>query len=460
MKAIESALFAIEEYKMIKNGDNILVGVSGGPDSMCLLHILLEISKSRNLTIFVAHINHKIRGIEGDKDEIYVENFCKERDIPFYSKTFLVEKEARKRKISTETCGREIRYEYFEDLYKELSIDKVALAHNANDNGETILMRIMRGTGLDGLIGIKPVRDNIFIRPLIATGRKEIEEYCMLNKIEPRIDKTNNESIYRRNKIRLELIPYIEENFNSDIIKSLNKLANIVEGDYDYLNNLSEEKYKELCRFTEDKVYIDKSAFLLHISILTRIIRKAFFQVSGKNYNMEKIHVYDIIKLNTKKTGSRINLPEDIVVINNYKEVIFQVKEDKSTDSRIFNLNIGENYIEEIKTKIYIQLIKKGEELVENSNVKYFDYKKVSGDIVLRWRKDGDRFRPLGMKGEKKLKDFFIDNKVERDIRDKVPLICFGQDIAFVYNYRISDKFKISEDTKDILMIKIESEDK
>ena len=290
MEARNKAEAAIEEYHMIEKGQKVLVGVSGGPDSMCLLHILMELSKTLDFKVFAAHINHKIRGIEGDLDEEYVKSYCLINNIPFYSGQYNVEEIAKIKKVSTETCGREIRYNFFKELSKKLSIDKTALAHNANDNAETLIMRLMRGTGLDGLMGIKPVRDEIYIRPLINVSRKEIEEYCRDNNIIPRIDRTNSEAIYKRNKIRLELIPYINQNFQGDIIKSLNKLSRTLEPDIEYLNQVSYEKYKEYCEENQGRVIIKRDAFSLPTAILTRIIRKAFFYVSKKNYNLESCH--------------------------------------------------------------------------------------------------------------------------------------------------------------------------
>lgn len=459
MEAKNKAEAEIEEYNMIRKGQNVLIGVSGGPDSMCLLHILMELSKTLNFNIFVAHINHKIREIEGDLDEEYVKNYCISSHIPFYSRQYNVEDIAKERKISTETCGRELRYKFFMELYMKLSIDKIALAHNANDNAETLIMRLMRGTGLDGLIGIKPVRDNIYIRPLINVTRKEIEEYCRVNNIIPRIDRTNSEAIYRRNKIRLKLIPYIDENFDCDITKSLNKLSKIAEPDIDYLDQVACQKYQEYCTENQGRLIINKDAFCIHKAILTRIIRKAFFHVSKKNYNLESCHVEDIIKLYSKGTGRKINLPEEIVAINNYKDIILEVKSNKTDKNKIYNLNIGENNIKELNININIDIIDKNAELIKNSDVKYFDYDKIKGDILIRFRNNGDRFVPLGMDGEKKLKDFFIDLKVEREKRDNIPLICFGDTIAWVYNYRISDRFKLDVNSKRILQIRIESED-
>jgi tRNA(Ile)-lysidine synthetase-like protein len=233
---IKTVLNTINENNMFTSGDKVIVAVSGGPDSLCLLHILYKLKERLNISLYVAHVNHCLRGNESDEDEKFVKEFCKKINVEFRSIKVDINKVASKYNLSCETAGRKIRYEFFEELKSQFGAQKIAVAHNANDQAETVLMRIMRGTGLDGLTGIKPVRDDIFVRPLINTTRNEIEKYCEENGLKPRIDKTNYETIYSRNKIRLELIPYMEKNFNKDVIRSLNRLAQTIRVDNDYCN--------------------------------------------------------------------------------------------------------------------------------------------------------------------------------------------------------------------------------
>jgi tRNA(Ile)-lysidine synthase len=234
-KLIDAVLKTIKENNMFDKGDRVIVAVSGGPDSITLLHILYKLREELSISIFVAHINHCLRGEESDKDEEYVKKFCENLNIEFSSKRVNIDEIAKVKNISSESAGREARYEFFKELRKKFSAQKVAIAHNANDQAETILMRIMRGTGTEGLIGIKPVRDAVFVRPLINSTRNQIEEYCLKNNLSPRIDKTNLEAIYARNKVRLQLIPYIQHNFNKDIINVLNRLSYTAKVDNEYL---------------------------------------------------------------------------------------------------------------------------------------------------------------------------------------------------------------------------------
>ena len=185
---------------MFDKGDKVIVAVSGGPDSTCLLYILNGLKEELGITLVGAHINHCLRGDESDKDEEYAKETCESLGMNFYSKKIDIHKISEERNLSCEMAGREIRYDFFKELIVKLKANKVALAHNANDQAETILMRIMRGTGIAGMIGIRPVRDKIYVRPILHLSRKKIENYCMNNNISPRIDKSNLENIYARNK--------------------------------------------------------------------------------------------------------------------------------------------------------------------------------------------------------------------------------------------------------------------
>lgn len=462
---IDEVLDTIKEYGMLCENDKVIVAVSGGPDSICLLHILYSIREKFNLKLYAAHVNHCLRGEEADKDEEYVKEFCKKLGIECFAKRVDINKLAEERGLSSESAGRESRYEFFDELLKKLNAQKIALAHNANDQAETVLMRIIRGTGMEGLTGIKPIRGNIFIRPLINIKREYIEKYCMENNLLPRIDKTNLESIYTRNKIRLELIPYLQNNFNKDIVNVLNRLVSTIAVDNSYLEKISEERYNKYCEKKDEKVIIYKDAFNEDEAILNRILRKAIIRLKGDLYNIEKVHIKDILNLQVGSTGKRINLPGGITGINNYGDIELSFGEDlrKNFDDNKYFLYINkENIIEGLNLKVFLRLIQRDENIdfKEKPFVKYFDFDSPPKDIRLRTRRDGDRFTPFGMKGSKKLKDLFIDLKVPKEERDSIPLILFDEEIAWIAGYRISDKFKVNKNTKNILEITITKGDK
>jgi tRNA(Ile)-lysidine synthase len=452
---------------MFAIGDKVIVAFSGGPDSTCLLYILNELKDELGITLFGAHLNHCLRGIESDKDEEYAKKICEDLNIGFYSRKIDVNIIAEQNNLSCEMAGRKARYDFFEELIVKLSASKIALAHNSNDQAETILMRIMRGTGMEGLIGIRPVRDKIYVRPVLNLSRAEIERYCEKNSINPRIDKSNLETIYARNKVRLDLIPYMEENFNKDIIKTLNRLSDIVKVDNDYLESSSTKQFKIHCEIGEQRVIINNSAFALHEAIVSRIIRSAIFEVRHNLYNIEKIHISNIIDLQKHETGKTTMLPQNIIVENCYGDIYIHINEKSNKNADLVNdneytLNVdGEKFIPSLKKVVSIHTISKLDfnEVKTNDYIKYFDYDKIEKPIILRYREDGDKFMPLGMSGNKKLKDMLMDLKIPKAERNEIPLICFGADIAWVVGHRLSEKFKISTDTKNILQIRIESEE-
>ena len=218
----------IKDNKLIKSGDKILVALSGGPDSVCLLNILFELKEELNIEIAAAHLNHLLRGEDAFKDEEYVIDLCNKMGIQCFVKRVDINVYAKEHKLSSEMAGRNVRYDFFDEIVKKEGFNKIATAHNANDQAETILFRLMRGTGLEGLGGIKASRDNKIIRPILCLSREEVEKYIELKDLNPRIDKTNFEKIYNRNKIRLDILPYMKENFNEDIIQTLNRMSLLI----------------------------------------------------------------------------------------------------------------------------------------------------------------------------------------------------------------------------------------
>ena len=224
----DKVLNTIKRYEQIKSGDTIVVGVSGGPDSICLLNVLKNLQNELKINIVVAHINHMIRK-EADSETVFVQDFCEQRDIKCFVKKADVLQIAKEKKLGTEEVGRKIRYDFFEEVKNIVGGNKIATAHNANDNAETVLMNFLRGSGSTGLKGIEPIRDNKLIRPIIECTRQEIEQYCNEKGLNPKYDKTNQENIYTRNKIRNIVIPYIKKEFNPNIINTMDRLSLVIE---------------------------------------------------------------------------------------------------------------------------------------------------------------------------------------------------------------------------------------
>ncbi len=327
MELQDKVLKTIQKYNLIRNGDSIVIGVSGGPDSMTLLNVLINLKQKLGISkIVVATVNHMIRE-EAEEETKFVENFCESHGIEFYLKKVDVQEEAKSKKISTELAGRNARYDFFEEVLKKTGSNKIATAHNSNDNAETVLMNLLRGSGVSGLKGIEKIRDGKFIRPIIECKRSEIEQYCLENKLNPRYDKTNNENTYTRNKIRNMLIPYIEENFNPNIVDSLNRLSTIATKEDEYIHKIVENSFKNIV-ITADmgkkEIILDLKKFNeLDEVIKSRLILYTINEILGTSQGIEKIHIEDIIKLCGNNIGNKYLMPNKNIKIFVKKGKIF-----------------------------------------------------------------------------------------------------------------------------------------
>lgn len=319
----QKVIQTIKKYNLINSGDKIILGVSGGPDSIAMLDILRQLMSELKFDIFVVHINHNIRGKDADEDEKYVKEYCQKYNIKFFAKKIDVPTIAKNEKIGTEEAGRKVRYEYFEEILKETKSNKIAIAHNKNDKVETIIMHLLRGSGISGLKGIEPIRGNKFIKPLIECDRQEIEKYCRENNLQPRIDKTNFENEYTRNKIRNIVIPYIKKEFNPNIIETITRLAEVVSSEDDFIENIANENYKKLL-IIEEKNRIElklKEFNLLDEVLKNRIILITTKKMFGSTQGIEKINISDIIKLCNNNIGNKFLMPNKSlkVLIQNKK---------------------------------------------------------------------------------------------------------------------------------------------
>ncbi len=457
---LKQLLTTVEEHQLIKSGDKIVVAISGGPDSVSLIHLLHRLKSRLGIELYGAHLNHNIRGIDAQMDARYVLNLCEELNIICFIKSADVESYGKKNQLTSEQAGRILRYEFFDEVLKKVEADKIAVAHNKNDQGETVLMRLLRGTGMQGLTAIQYQRDNI-IRPLLDVHRKEIEKYCDHHNLMPRTDLSNLTSIYHRNKIRRELIPYLEEHYNPSVLDSLVKTANILKEDYDYIEKQAQTMYKELVYFEKkDQVSFSIPALeKLHPAMKARMLRRAGEELMGKGELLSYQQVQNLLELLDKKqTGKTIHLPMNLEAVISYDKLIFSKEREEEVEPFKEKLAVNDTtYVHALKAGFELKVFpaEDVDKVSKDKFVKHFDFDKFQQDIVVRNRRDGDRFWPLGLSGKKKLKDFFIDCKVERRERDLIPLICHGKDIVWVVGYRISDKYKITDRTQQILSIRL-----
>jgi len=451
----------IEKYKLINNGDRILIGVSGGPDSLALLHSLKRLKEEYNLYLHIAHLDHMIRGEASLEDAKFIENVARKWGIAITRKACDVKAYQEEKGLSLEDAARQIRYRFFFGLMEELDIDRIAVGHNANDQAETVLMKFLRGAGLKGLSGIYPKHGKI-IRPLIEISREEIEAYCEEYNLNPRIDKSNLETIYLRNKLRLNLIPLLIEEYNNNLVSTLNKTADILREEENFLGQYTMEKLAELTiNKSSGKLTLNCEKLLeLNLAIQRRIIREGIKFLKGSYQDIYYEHidlVLDLIK--NSETGSRLDLPQGIIVRLNYHEIIFTTEAINSINYFKQRLLLGSKRIPQIDLEVKAEIVDKifpWKKTLNNPNIACLDFSKIGEEFYLRQRKDGDRFYPLGMTGSKKVKDFLIDEKVPMNQRDKVPVFTtLDDEIFWVGGLRVDDRFKITDKTEKILIIEI-----
>lgn len=460
MEAIkEKVLKTIQKYNMIIPNEKIVLGVSGGPDSLALLYILVSLQDELMCDFHIAHLNHKLRGEESDEDAKYVTEHACMLNLPITVETMDVRHKI-KQGESIESGARRIRYEFFESVIDKIKADKVALGHNADDQAETVLMHFLRGSGPQGLGGIPPVRDNKYIRPLIETTRNEIEKYLKDIGIIPRIDSSNQSLDYHRNRIRLELIPLLEQEYKTSLKRILLQTGEILRSEDELLNNMAKDIIKDcIIDQNKGKVVLKISEISKHhIALRRRIIRLVIKILIGDLYGYDFEHVESVIKLmESAITGSAIVLPRGIHAEKSYDALVIQYEEKKAYNFYDYKIDVpGIFEIPELRLTIKTELsfsprIYKVKSKLQES----FDFDKVTDGLHIRNRRPGDKFFPLGMKGCKKLQDFFVDEKVPRSQRDNIPILMCGNNIIWVVGYRIDERFKITENTKVQLDISV-----
>jgi tRNA(Ile)-lysidine synthase len=465
---IDKVLSTIKKHKLIGCGEGVVAGVSGGPDSVCLLHVLNSLKDQLGIRLYAVHINHMLRGDEAESDAKYVEALCTGLNVPVYSVSVDVREVSLKLGVSLEEAGREVRYRELEATADRLGAAKIAVAHNKNDQAETVLMNIIRGTGLDGLKGMDYCRGRI-VRPLLGIERNEIEEYCIQKQLNPHTDKTNLESVYTRNKIRLDLIPLIEKSFGIRVSDSIWRMTALLKDDRDFIEEAAFNAF-ETCAELDEKsgLSIDiRKLGTLHPAIKKRVIRASLERVKGDLKGVESIHIDKVLsQVSEGGTGSELHLPSGIRSRKSYGRLqlfMFAGEASRSDFSSVVSIP-GVTTVENIRLKLEASLEKCNNIVEEYSNIRYnslvqfFDYEGLITGINIRNRREGDVFKPLKSNGTKKLKEFFIDNKVPRHERDKIPLITRGNEVVWVIGFKISDKFKVTENTKTVLRLECKKE--
>lgn len=455
-------------------GKIIVIALSGGADSLTMLYSLYSIKKQYDLKLHIAHFNHNQRGKESLNDIKFVNNIAKKLNIPITIGE--LDKSDIKKLTINENILREFRYKFLNSVAKKIGAKSIALGHNSNDNIETILMNIIRGTGLEGLSGMQTINNQkkthksikIF-RPLLSFSHQETINYCLKSGIEYREDSSNYSNCFTRNKIRLDLIPFLEKNFNPAINNSINRLSNIAFTDINYINKKADDIIKNITEIKNQSAYIKKFKFKsLDYAIQRRILIKLITKLTGESSNIYFNHIKPMINLMNAKPGQYLNLKNGWIFYVDYKFAqIYKSNTNQQQLPTIYKKNtiqvpgktsikgwiIETEYIKEKDKYIYKEYQNKKLNKIEYTiGLNSFGKNKK---LYMRTRIDGDRFQPLGMNNSQKLQDFMTNLKIPKNLRDSIPLIFIEDNIAWIPGYRISELSKTTESTKEQLLIKI-----
>jgi len=445
----------ILKYNLLQKNDRILVAVSGGADSLALLHCLYALKSKYDLILIVAHLNHMFRGTEADRDAEYVKNIADKLGLQSVIEKANVPEILEQGNFSPQEGARVVRYDFLVKTAQTFSCNKIALGHHKDDQAETVLLNLLKGAGLDGLKGIAPKRD-LFIRPLIEVKKDTLEQYCKENNLVFCNDESNYKDIYLRNKIRNRLMPIIIEEFNQNIIDTLANTAEILREENLYLEAMAEKSEKQ-CRLflnPDGKKGEWSTQFFveLPIAIQRRIIRQIYALLKGSSHNLPFFHVEAVRNLILQNiSGNIAELPGQLVVVYSYDKLKMMPKEEYYLQKNIeysYEMPIpGTVHIKEINATIESAILTPSEAM-EIMKLKNDNEAIVALDpddmLIIRNREPGDKMMPVGMSGTKKLKDLFIDEKVEKMERNKMPIILSKKTgkIIWVAGLRISEEFK------------------
>lgn len=442
----KKALDTIGKFHMFPQKAKIIVGLSGGMDSVALLHILCGRKAENGWEITAVHINHGLRGTEADEDQRFAEALCRELGVACEVRKYDVKAEAEKRRLGEEETGRLLRYEVFRELAGENG--RIAVAHHRKDQAETVLMRLCRGTGLTGLVGMRPVRDGI-CRPLLYCTREEIAQYCRENGLNWREDASNQEERYTRNKLRLQVLPLLEE-IHTGAEEHIAQTAALLALEEDYLEHQTVLCYEAVKMEGAGIVLHREKVLELHPAMRRRVLRKAMAEFLSADVSQVQIEALE--ELLGKETGKSRDFSEGVRAENCYDALVLSAKQEKAEGCH-HALPLGETIVLS-EQGLTVTAWTGGKVTSLPDDTKCFDFDLVKGELSCRTRKTGD-FISL-KNGRKKIKDLFIDEKVPRKERETIPLIAVGEEILWAFGLRVSEKYQPDENTENYLYVRIE----
>ena len=460
----QKTLSFIKKHRLIAPQHTLLVAVSGGQDSVCLLHILKRLQVELGIDLHIAHLDHQLRGTESEADARYVAELAKKLGIPVTIGQCDVRTYQKTHGISMEEAAREARYNFLSEVAESIGADRVAVAHTIDDHVETILLHLIRGTGVRGLRGLK-VRSRwqsagknlTVVRPLLEVTRDETAAYCAKHRLYPRLDTTNLSLVPMRNRVRLELLPLMKK-YNPQVVEALLRTARIADDDIAFLEEEASRLHKRIALKQGKTITLDKQPFLeLSPSIQRHLLRLSIEALLGTLRDIEGRHIEEIMAALHKPTGKRLNLPYGLVFAIDYGQYI--LGKDPTVLSPFPALN--EEHVIKIPGETVISGWHIQTSIIKHNQIKhetdaftaYFDYDVVGKKLTVRPRRRGDRFQPLGMKDTKKIGEFMLDTRIPRNWRPGIPIVSSPEQIIWVVGYRIDERAKVTENTDKVLSI-------
>jgi len=444
----------IREYNLLEKKDRILVAYSGGVDSTGLTNLLLELRGEWSFELFLGHFNHKLRHT-ADEDEQFVRRIAKKYSLPLFVGSKDVRSYARKKKLNIEEAGRELRYDFLKKTALKIGGAKIATGHTMTDQAETFLMRLMRGSGLRGLGGIFPLVEGKVVRPLIQVERQDIEAYLRKKGIEFHTDESNFDRRFLRNRIRLDLVPYIKKNFEPEIISSLGRIASIIREEDSLLEKIAEEKAKRAISKKNNKISLEvKPLSSLSRAMARRVVRGFISELRG---NLREISFEDVESVLCLKEGKEFPLRKGHVLRREKGQIFLKGKIPPKIKYEYRWEGKGPLEIKELKLKFEGKKIKRGKSLpldFDDQTRAFLDLGKLKFPLLIRNRRKGDRYQPLGAPGQKKLKEILRAKGIPLSERERRPVFLSGDKIVWILGLPVSEKFRVEEGTSDIFEIK------
>jgi tRNA(Ile)-lysidine synthase len=460
----------IKEEHLISRRQKLVVAVSGGPDSVCLLHIMVKLQKELDIKLHVAHLNHQLRGADSEADARYVAELAHSLDIPATVERHDVKSHRSRRHISLEEAAREVRYTFLAQVTRAVGAERVAVGHTADDHVETILMHLIRGSGTRGLKGLQPLsrwqssgESLSVIRPLLPLSREETAAYCQQYRLSPCIDKTNTSMVPFRNRIRHELLPQLQS-YNPQVAEALLRTARIAADELDFIDKEVARVWPRIVRKQENAVVLDRQSFLrLPPALKRHLLRYAIEELLGNLKDIEARHIEEVMAILSKPAGKKLCLPDGLTFAIDYDRYLL------GSDAAVLSpfpipgseskLNVpGKTSVPgwDIEAIIADHSGAREEDEETNDLTAVFDFDKTGSKLTMRHRQQGDHFQPLGMSQPKKLSEFMIDAKIPQAWRQRIPIVCSPEQIIWVVGWRIDERARVTDNTNQILCLKFE----